>query len=103
MSLNREELQDSILEFMTVLHGCCVETTYTRDRPIYAQDMVEAMGWIVELRDGADAAAVIDSILSDATAKHMGDAWREGRWGEMEAAAFEKLKARISGRAAESG
>jgi len=92
MKIASNQLMQEILDFMTVLHECYSNTTFAKDRPVYAQDLAEAMGWIVELKNGVDAEEVITKILSPATDKHFGDYWRQGDWGEMEANALKELK-----------
>jgi len=92
MQIDSEQLIQKILGFMTVIHECYSSTTFANDRSVYAQDLAAAMGWIVELRAGADVKSVRDEILSPATEKHFGDYWRQGDWGDKEANALKRLK-----------
>ncbi|MGH8551399.1 MAG: hypothetical protein ACRERU_22885 [Methylococcales bacterium] len=77
---------------MVVVHECYQNTNFADDRAVYAQDLMEAMGWIVELRVGRNVRMIVDKILSPATAKHFGDYWRQGNWGDKEANALKMLK-----------
>lgn len=43
---------------MVVVHDCYTNTNFANDRSIYAQDLAEAMGWIVHLRGNADVKKV---------------------------------------------
>lgn len=92
LKMSSDFLKQQILDFMTVIHECYSETTFANDRPIYAQDLAAAMGWIVELKDGVNAKKIVEKILSLGTAKHFGDYWRQGDWGDKEAKALKKLK-----------
>ena len=92
MKIDRDQLIQKILDFMTVIHECYSNTTFSNDRSVYAQDLVAAMGWIVELRSGTDVEIVRDRILSPATEKHFGDYWRQGDWGDKESNALKQLK-----------
>jgi hypothetical protein len=92
MKITRDQLVQKILDFMSVIHECYSDTIFTNDRSIYAQDLTEAMGWIVELRNAADVDGVVAKILSPATDKHFGDYWRQGDWGDKEADALKRLK-----------
>ena len=96
MKISRDQLEQKILDFMAIVHECYANTNYSNDRSVYARDITEAAGWIAELRSGVDAGDVVDKILNPATAKHFGDYWRQGNWGDREAEAFEKLKAAIT-------
>ena len=92
MKVDSDQLTQKILGFMAVIHECYSNTTFANDRSVYAQDLAAAMGWIVELRAGADVKSVRDKILSPATEKHFGDYWRQGDWGDKEADALKQLK-----------
>jgi len=92
MKIDSDRLIQQILGFMTVIYECYSNTTFANDRSVYTQDLATAMGWIVELRAGADVKSVRDKILSPATEKHFGDYWRQGDWGDKEAKALKQLK-----------
>ena len=92
VAITSDQLTQKILDFMTVVHECYSDTTFANDRTIYAQDLAAAMGWIAELKNGADAKDVVSKILSPVTDKHFGDYWRQGDWGDKEAEALKKLK-----------
>ena len=82
---------------MAVIHECYSDTTFTSDRSVYAEDIVVAMGWVVELKEGVDAEKVSEKILSPDTDKHFGDYWRQGDWGDKEANALIMLKDGLNG------
>ena len=90
--MNSDQLTQNILDFMAVIHECYSDTTFANDRSIYAKDLAAAMGWIFELKAGTDIKSIRDQILSPTTDKHFGDYWRQGDWGDKEAAALKKLK-----------
>lgn len=92
----RDQLEQQILDFMVAVHECYANTNFAEDRSVYAQDLAEATDWIAKLRSGTDAEEVAEEILSPATAKHFGDYWRQGDWGDKEAEALKKLKASIT-------
>ena len=95
MKITSDQLIQEILDFMIVIHECYSDTTFANDRSVYAQDLTEAMGWIVEIKNYVDAEGVITKILSSATGKHFGDYWRQGAWGDKEANALKKLQEHI--------
>lgn len=92
MGITSEQLTQKILDFMAVIHECYSDTNFANDRSVYAQDLVAGMGWIVELRNGADVEGVVRKILSPETDKHFGDYWRQGDWGDKEVEALKRLK-----------
>jgi hypothetical protein len=95
MSISRSQLTQEILEFMKEIHECYSNTSYANDRTVYAQDLMEAMGWIVSLQSGEGTEDVIAKIKSPETEKHFSDYWRQGDWGKQEAIALKKLKDRL--------
>lgn len=96
MKLPRDQLEQQILDFMVAVHQCYANTNFAEDRSVYAQDLAEAMGWIAELRSGVDAEKIAEEMLGPATAKHFGDYWRQGEWGDKEADALKNLKANLT-------
>lgn len=96
MKISRDQLEQQILDFMVAVHDCYANTNFAEDRSVYAQDLAEATGWIAKLRNGADVDKVAEEVLSPTTAKHFGDYWRQGDWGDKEADALKKLKANIT-------
>lgn len=96
MELSRAELEDAILEFMAVVYDCYKNTNYANDRHSYAKDLTVAMGWIVELRGGADVSKVVESILSIETDRTLIDYRRGGEWGLSEADALGTLRALVA-------
>ena len=96
MSVLPNQLTEYILDFMATIYDCYAGTNFANDRAIYSQDIAIAMGWLVDLRNGAEPVVVIEKIKNDQTSKHFGDCWRGGRWGENEAAALERLRNRCN-------
>ena len=92
MTISSDQLAQEILSFMAVIHECYTNTSFANDRSVYAQDLVEAMGWIVDLRSGKCVEDVIGKIKSLETEKYFGDYWRQGDWGVNEGVALKKLK-----------
>ncbi|MDA0740126.1 MAG: hypothetical protein O3A59_14575 [Nitrospirae bacterium] len=90
--MTNDELVQKILDFMTVIQECFSHTNFADDRSVYAQDLVAAMSWVVELRGGGDIGSVKAQILSPETGKRFGDYWRQGDWGNKEAHALKKLR-----------
>ena len=92
--MNKHDLSELILDFMTVIHRCHAQTTFTEDKKVYARDLVVAMHWIAELREGAEIEAVIEKINHPAVDKHFGEYWRQGEWGDDELNALSELRSR---------
>ncbi len=92
MTISSDQLTQEILGFMAVIHDCYSNTNFANDRSVYAQDLVAAMGWIIDLRSGGCVEDVVTKIRSSETEKHFGDYWRQGDWGEKEGSALKKLK-----------
>ncbi len=92
MAISSDQFSQEILDFMAVIRECYSNTNFANDRSIYAQDLVAAMGWIIDLRSGDSVEDVVSKIRSSETEKHFGDYWRQGDWGEKEGAALKKLK-----------
>ena len=91
-------LRDRVIEFVGVLEDCYRQTTFAKDRPVFARDITAAAGWIVELQRGAELEVVIEKILSGETDKHFADYWRNGEWGDRSANALQQLRAAIRSR-----
>lgn len=96
MSVDRDQTIQAILDFIELIYECHASTKFTEDRAMYAQDLIEAVGWLIRLRQGDEIANVTEEILSAQTAKHFGDYWRQGTWGDIEAAGLRKLKERLT-------
>ena len=92
MKITSDLLIQKILDLMVVSHECYSKTTFANDRHLYAKNITAAMGWIAELRAGADIVSVRDKILSPETDKFFYDYFRQGEWGEKEIKALMKLK-----------
>ena len=88
-------LLNRVIDFVGALEDCYRETTFVQDRPIFADDIAAAAGWIVELQRGQEPEVVIEKILSTETDKHFGDYWRNGKWGDYSASALQELRAAI--------
>ena len=88
-------LAKEIINFITVLDSCLIETTYANDREVYLKDIARAVHWLAELNRGADPQKVKEHILSPQTDKNFGDYWRNGVWGDREMAALKKLQVAI--------
>lgn len=95
MSIDHDQAIQSILDFMGLIHECHARTTFAEDRVVYTQDLMEAMGWLVRLRQGDELENVIEEILSEKTEKHFGDYWRQGTWGDKEASGLKSLKQKM--------
>lgn len=95
MTITSDQLTEKILAFMAVIHACHAETTFANDRSVYAQDLMAAMGWLAALRAGTSAADVAAEINSPQTDKQFGDYWRQGEWGDKQAAALKKLQSSV--------
>jgi hypothetical protein len=92
MTPNRDLIMQAILDFMTVVYECHANTGFAEDRAVFAQDLMSAMEWVIRLRDNSELENVVGKILGLETEKHFGDYWRQGVWGDKEAAALKKLK-----------
>ena len=90
--MSENKLLRKILTFMTVIYECYSNTNFAEDRSIYAQDLTEAMGWVVDLLNKKKVEFVVANIKSLETEKYFTDYWRQGKWGEKENTAFASLK-----------
>lgn len=87
-----EFLVNKILEFIEVIYECHSDTTFLNDRSVYKEDLVVAIGWIIELRSGVNYEYIREKILSKNTNKYFSDYWRQGDWGDRLLSSFERLK-----------
>ena len=95
MTVSCDQLTQKILEFMSIIHECHAKTNFANDRAIYAQDLMAAMGWLVDLRAEKNPADVAREIKSPRTDMQFGDYWRQGEWGDMAAKALNKLQSSL--------
>ena len=95
MAISSDRLIEEVLGIMAVIHQRYVHTNYANDRSVYAQDLMEAMGWIVDMRNGKNLEDVIAKTKSPETDKHFGECWSQGVWGIQEASAWKKLMDRL--------
>ena len=95
MAISSNQLTQEILAFMAVIHACHANTNFANDRTVYAQDLMAAMGWLAALRAGTSPADVAAEIRSPQTDKRFGDYWRQGEWGDKQAAALKKLQGSV--------
>jgi hypothetical protein len=96
MKVSRSQLIENILDFMVVIHACHSATKFANDRPVYATDLIVAMGWIVELKNGTDIEKVTAAILSPDTSKQFSDYWRQGDWADKEHEGLKQLRIGLS-------
>jgi hypothetical protein len=93
MSTNNSEwLREQIIEFMSVVEENLSSTTYAIDRSVYMADLALLAQWLVKLHKKVPPAEVASEIISPQTDKRFGDYWRQGKWGENEAAALKSLQ-----------
>ncbi|MBI3611068.1 MAG: hypothetical protein HY204_10265 [Nitrospirae bacterium] len=89
-------LKKFILTFVGVISDCANSTKHADDRPVYLADIASAAQWLVDMDRGTRPEDVAAVICSDKTSKDFGDYWRQGEWGEREAAAFKELRGRVN-------
>ena len=93
MSANSLEwLRERIIEFMSVVEENLSSTTYTNDRSVYMADLALIAKWLIKLHKKVPPAEVAEEIINPQTDKQFGDYWRQGKWGENEAAALKALQ-----------
>ncbi|MHB1003551.1 MAG: hypothetical protein ACYC1B_06975 [Thermoleophilia bacterium] len=95
MPISQKRLMDRILDFIIVLDRCYRETSYTKDRAIYANDLAVSSGWLARLHSNEDVSEVANEIVSASTSKYFTDYWRQGAWGEMQAAGLQRLQEEV--------
>ncbi|MEQ1604458.1 MAG: dihydropteroate synthase [Pyrinomonadaceae bacterium] len=88
-------LEEALIKFSLAIEECHSSTTYAEDRALYAQDLVQVMGWIRSLRSGASNEQLIADISDSRTAKLFGDYWKKGEWADKELAALAELRSTI--------
>ena len=94
MIISKELLLQKILEFVVAVYDCRTNTPFVQDRKLYADDLVIATGWMVDLYKGKKPNDVAITIIDPSTSK-MFDYWKQGEWGDKECEAFEFLKQSI--------
>ncbi len=87
-----EWLREQLTDFMSVVEENLRATTYANDRPVYMADLAQIAEWLVKLHKGVPPADVASEIIAPQTDKYFGDYWRQGKWGNNEAAALKKLQ-----------
>jgi len=92
MPIDNDFLISKILDFLTVLYRCWSETNYTQDRPIFANDIATAVGWLARLHQRQTPIDVATTIIDSSTTKYFTDYWRQGHWGDLEAEALKDLQ-----------
>lgn len=92
MSADCDSITRDILDFMAVIYECHTNTNFSEDRAVFTQDLVVAMGWVVNIKHESNIENIVEVILSRDTEKYFGDYWRQGVWGDKEATALKKLK-----------
>lgn len=93
MSVNSSEwLRERIIEFMSVVEENLSSTTYANDRSVYMADLALLAKWLVKLHKKVPPTEVATEIVSPQTDKRFGDYWRQGIWGENQAAALKSLQ-----------
>lgn len=88
-------LQNSIIEFISILEDCMLNTTYEKDKEIYKNDIINATIWLIKLHKGTVISDVAKEISDSQTSKIFTDYWRNGKWGEIQGAALFKLQNKI--------
>lgn len=93
--ITKENLFKSIMEFIKITYNCYVNTNYTEDRIAYQNDITLCSSWLIEIDNKTSISKIIESIMDSSTSKHILDYYKGGKYGEIQAEAFTKLKNEI--------
>lgn len=89
-------LTTEILNFMTIINKCLVETSYADDRLYYEKDLAYTAKWLIMIHQDMGEDKVIDDILDSSTSKFFYDVFKKGVYGDLEAEGFKTLQSSVS-------
>lgn len=93
--IKEEKLLAAVMEFMKITYQCYTGTNYADDRVAFQSDIALCAKWILDIDNNNDIQKTIEDILDSSTVKHILDYYKQGKFGDEQAAAFEKFKKEV--------
>lgn len=92
---HKEILLKSVLKFLNVTYNCYKSTTYTEDRIAFQSDITLCAKWVLDIENNEEIQKIISDILDESTVKHILDYYKQGKYGDDQAVAFEDFKKEV--------
>jgi hypothetical protein len=91
----QEILMRAVLKFLNVTYQCYKSTNYTEDRIAFQSDIALCAKWVLDIDNNEEIQIIISDILDESTVKYILDYYKQGKYGDDQAVAFEEFKKEV--------